>query len=72
MTNETNHTEKTLSTTQHAQELFNEFYASCFWHMKPDLIMTEAMIPWIVKEFCAHGGRRGMLAAATLQEKEES
>ena len=54
-----------------AQRLFKEYYASCFWHLKPDLVVTETMIPVIVKGLCAHGGRKGMLAASALQEKED-
>jgi hypothetical protein len=65
------HEEKTHSRVELAQRIFKEFYASCFWHWKPDLKITEAMIPAVVKELCAHGGRKGMLAAARLQETEE-
>lgn len=50
-----------------ARQLFKEYYALCFWHWKPDLIITQAIIPAIVRELCAHGGRKGMLAAAKLQ-----
>ena len=51
-----------------ASALFREFYASCFWHMKPDLIITEELIPLIIKGLRTHGGRRGLLAAARLKE----
>ena len=51
-----------------ANRLFREFYAACFWHMKPDLVVTEALIPTIVKGLRTHGGRRGMIAAAELTE----
>lgn len=54
-----------------ARELFKEFYASCFWHWKRDLVVTEEMIPAIVKGLCTHGGRKGMLAASRLQRTEE-
>jgi hypothetical protein len=57
--------------TERARQLFREFYARCFWHWKPDLVITESMIPAVVKELCAHGGRKGMLAAAELQRTEE-
>ncbi len=55
-----------------AQQLYNEYYASCFWHLKPDLVITEAMIPVIVKGLCKHGGRKGMQAASKLQSREEA
>ena len=62
------HEEKTSSSLELARELFKEYYARCFWHMKPDLVVTEQMLPLIIKGLCAHGGRQGMLAAAKLQE----
>ena len=49
-----------------AQSLFREFHARCFWHMKPDLIVTAATLPLIIKGLRTHGGRRGVLAAAKL------
>lgn len=55
-----------------AQRLFREYFASCFWHWKPDLMITDVMIPMIVKGLCTHGGRKGMLAAAQLQDKEKA
>jgi hypothetical protein len=61
--------EKKTPAVKLARELFKEYYASCFWHMKPDLIVTEAMIPLVIKGLRAHGGRRGFLAAAQLIEK---
>ena len=53
-----------------AARLFKEFYASCFWHMKPDLEITELMIPLIVKGLRHNGGKRGMLAAEELLNQE--
>jgi len=63
--------EKTCSRVELAQQLFEEFFATCFWHWKRDLRITEPMIPAVVKELCAHGGRKGMLAASKLQRTEE-
>jgi hypothetical protein len=51
-----------------ASVLFHEFYASCFWHMKPELIITEELIPLIIKGLRTHGGRRGLLSAARLEK----
>ena len=58
----------TAEKVEQANRLFREFYTACFWHMKPDLVVTEAMIPIIVKGLRTYGGRRGMLAAAELTE----
>jgi hypothetical protein len=51
-----------------ANQLFRQFYARCFWHMKPDLQITEPMIALIVKGLETHGGHEGFLAAARLLE----
>lgn len=66
------HEEKTRSRVELAQRLFKEYYASCFWHFKRDLVITESMIPMIVRGLCASGGLRGMAAAAQLQKTEEA
>ena len=51
-----------------AQQFFHEFYAACFWHMRPDLVVTEAMLPLILKGLKHHGGHKGLRAAAQLEE----
>jgi hypothetical protein len=55
-----------------ARRLYREFYAACFWHLKPDLVVSEQVIPIILRGLRAHGGRRGLLAAAQLKEQEVS
>jgi hypothetical protein len=50
-----------------AAQLYREFRARCFWHSPPDLIITEELIPFVVKGLRKHGGRRGFLLAGTLQ-----
>lgn len=49
-----------------ANELFREYRAVCFWHMRPDLVVTEAVLPSIVEGLRTHGGKKGALAAARL------
>lgn len=49
-----------------AQQLFREFYAQCFWHWKPDLQVTDDVVPRIIDGLKRHGGRKGLLAAAQL------
>ncbi len=64
-------TETSQTTTDNvalANRLFREFYATCFWHMKPDLVVTAALIPVIVKGLRTYGGKRGMMAAAELTD----
>jgi hypothetical protein len=55
-----------------ANRLYREFYTVCFWHMKRDLVVTEAMMPLVVKRLRTYGGRGGMLAAAELTELDPS
>jgi hypothetical protein len=63
------HEEKTRSRVELAQSLFREYYASCFWHMKPDLVVTKEMLPAILKGLRTHGGRSGFLAADRLEKE---
>lgn len=49
-----------------ANRLFREYHTQCFWHMKPDLLVTEATLPSIIQGLRTHGGRKGALAAARL------
>ena len=55
-----------------ARRLYREFHSACFWHLKPDLVVTEETIPVIVRGLRTHGGRRAVLAAAQLEESEAS
>jgi hypothetical protein len=68
----TGSTQKPEPRIELARRLFREFYAACFWHLKPDLVVTEEMVPIIVRGLRTHGGRRGLLAAAQLEEPEAS
>ncbi len=60
-----------LSTLELANSLFQEYYAQCFWHLKPDLIVTKETLPIIIKGLRAHGGKRGWLLAADLADRAE-
>lgn len=63
-------TEKTYD-LELAQRLFREYFAICFWHMKPDLFVRQVDVPAILKGMRTYGGRRGWFAAATLAETAE-
>ncbi len=54
------------SILERAQELFEKYYEQCFWHMKPDLIVTEVDLPQIIKGLKTYGGRTGYIEAAEL------
>lgn len=55
---------------QLAQRLFREYYAQCFWHSPRDLVITEDLIPFVIKGLRANGGRRGFILSAQLKPKE--
>ncbi len=50
-----------------ANQLFREFHTRCFWHSPRGLVITEELIPFVVKGLRTHGGRRGFLLAGKLQ-----
>ncbi|HKI32365.1 MAG TPA: hypothetical protein VKA46_10890 [Gemmataceae bacterium] len=52
-----------------ANQLFHEFHTRCFWHSPRDLVITEELIPFVVKGLRTHGGRRGFMLAGKLQPK---
>jgi len=49
-----------------ARRAFRRFYAQCFWYMRPDMKVTLADIPEIVRGLRQNGGRQGFLLAARL------
>ena len=51
-----------------ANQLFREFHTRCFWHSPRNLIITEDLIPFVMKGLRTHGGRRGFLLAGKLLE----
>jgi len=51
-----------------AQALFRKFRASCFWHSPDDLVITEELIPFVIKGLRANGGHRGFKLAGLLKD----
>lgn len=49
-----------------AQQLFEEFYARCFWHMPQGFLVRPVDIAAIIKGLRTYGGRRGFIAADSL------
>lgn len=65
---------QTISTPRNLHErlelanlLYREFQNRCFWHSPRDLVITEDLIPFVVKGLRTHGGHRGFKLAAKLQ-----
>lgn len=52
-----------------ANQLFRDFYTRCFWYCPPNLIITEELVPFVVKGLRLHGGHRGFLLAGKLLHK---
>jgi hypothetical protein len=50
-----------------ANRLFREYRTRCFWHCPRDLVITEDLIPLVVKGLRKHGGRRGFIMAGKLE-----
>jgi hypothetical protein len=53
-----------------ARNLFQEFYALCFWHSPQDLEITEELIPFVIRGLRANGGHRGFKLAGMLQPND--
>lgn len=50
-----------------ANLLYREFQNRCFWHSPRDLVITEELIPFVVKGLRTYGGHRGFKLAGKLQ-----
>jgi hypothetical protein len=50
-----------------ANLLYREFWGRCFWHSPRDLVITEDLIPFVVKGLRTYGGHRGFKLAGKLQ-----
>jgi hypothetical protein len=46
-----------------ATRLFREFHTPCSRHSRRDLVITEDLIPFVVKGLRWYGGRRGFILA---------
>ena len=45
---------------------FREYYARCFWYMRPDAHLTLDDLPEVVRGLRKNGGREGIHRAAKL------
>jgi hypothetical protein len=65
---------QTISTPRNLTErlelanlLYREFRNRCFWHSPRDLVITDELIPFVVKGLRTYGGHRGFKLASQLQ-----
>lgn len=54
-----------------AQQVFVQYHARCFWHMRRDLKVTPALIPLIREGLRKFGGLEGMRLAAELGSSDD-
>lgn len=55
-----------------ANQLYQEYHTRCFWHSPRDLVITENLLPFVVKGLRKHGGRRGFMLAGILRRNSVS
>jgi hypothetical protein len=49
-----------------ANQLYREYHTRAFWHCPGDLLITEELLPMVVKGLRKYGGRRGFILAGQL------
>jgi hypothetical protein len=49
-----------------AQRAYREYHSQCFWSYRPDLIITEDKIPFVMRGLRKYGGHRGYKIVAEL------
>lgn len=49
-----------------AQQIYSQYRARCFWHMREDLKITPELLPIIQLGLRKHGGRDGFRLASEL------
>jgi len=55
-----------------ANQLYREYHTRCFWHCPRDLVITEELLPLVVKGLRTHGGHRGFKLSAELMPRTDS
>jgi hypothetical protein len=53
-----------------ANRLYREYYTRCFWHCPRDLVITEELLPVVIKGLRMHGGREGFILSGKLRTRE--
>jgi hypothetical protein len=49
-----------------AQRAYREFRIQCFWSYRPDLVITEDKIPFVIRGLRKYGGHKGYRIVAEL------
>jgi hypothetical protein len=53
-----------------ANELFRRYRGLCFWNSPKDLVITEAMIPFVRQRLRDYGGRDGFILSGLLRKRD--
>lgn len=56
-------------TAGRAQEIYRQYHAQCFWHLRKDLKITPQMISLVQEGLRQHGGKIGFALAAELDQE---
>ena len=51
-----------------ARKLFRANYTTCFWWVRPDLVIRAGDVPWVADSLRKYGGRDAWRAAARLEQ----
>lgn len=54
------------SRLKYAQDLYEKYYARCFWHLRPNMTISEDKIPLVIEGLKKYGGREGYMEAQNL------
>ncbi len=50
----------------HAQVAFERFFTQAFWHLRPDALITERMLPDVITGLRRYGGKDGFREAEKI------
>ncbi len=53
---------------EQANQAFRRLHTRCFWHSPKDLVVTEDLIPFVIKGLRAHGGHEGYVLSGQIKK----
>lgn len=59
-------TARAMVRVREARRAYRRFHSRCFWSYRPDLIITEADLPWVAEQLMKHGDREAWQVGAKL------
>jgi hypothetical protein len=49
-----------------ARRAYRRYHARCFWSYRPDLVIHQSDVPWVVQQLRKHGNRETWRVAERL------